>query len=122
MKFCFSQEPVHRPGCTGSRFRSPFGLEDLSRESQLLFVGKCFIEFLHVHVVAPRRLVDAGDPVQKAGNQLFAEEEGVVRALWQVVIADAEAPGIGKAAVAVETDIALEGTAPKPMAAAFSSE
>ena len=102
---------MHPFGCTDSYFSSPFGLEDLSRKSQLLFVGKRFIEFLNihiVHIVALGRPVYAGDSVQIAGNQLFAEEEGVVCALRQIVVADAEAPGIGKATVAVKADVALK--------------
>ena len=75
LKFCFSQEPVHRPGCTGSCFSLPFGLENLARESQLLFGRKCLVKFLHVsivHIVALGRLVNAGDTVEVTGDQLFA--------------------------------------------------
>ena len=84
-----------------------------------------FVEFLHVrviHVIALGRPVHAGDPVQVTGDQLLAEEEGVICTLRQIVIADAEAPGIGKAAVAVKPILPSKSTAPKPRAVAFSRQ
>ncbi len=86
-------------------------IKNLPREFQLFLRRECLVKFLHVrivHIVAPRRLVHAGDAVQIAGNQLFAEEEGVVRAFRQIMIADAKLTGIGKAALAVKADAALK--------------
>ena len=105
-------------GCFG-----PGQLKKLAGEFQLLLQGGRFVEFLRVcvvHIVAPGRLVYAGDSVQVAGDELPAEEEGIVCTLRQIVIADAEIPGVGKAAVAVEADVALKQHRAEAQPAAFS--
>ena len=86
-------------------------IKNLPREFQLHLGRECLVKFLHVrivHIVTLGRLVHAGDIVQIAGDELFAEEERIVRAFRQIVIADAEVPGIRKAAVTVKANVALE--------------
>ena len=75
-------------------------LKDLPREAQFFLFGEAFVKGFHigvVYVVALRRLVHAGDAVQIAGDQFFAEEEGIVCALRQIVVANAEASGVVEA-------------------------
>ena len=99
-----------------------FCSDQLSRQFQLLLRGKASVEFLKGlrlplrGEVALRRGVFPGDAAEIPGDQLPAQEEGVVRSLRQVVVADAELPGVSKAAFAVEEDV------PQPSAAAFSRE
>ena len=67
---------MHRADTPAPAVNSPFRLENLSRESQLLLRGKAFVEFLHsriVHIVTLRGLIHTGNTVQIPGNQLSAE-------------------------------------------------
>ena len=66
------------------------------------------VRLLLADEIAVRRRVFAADAVEAAGPQLLAEEEGVVRAFGKTVVADAELPRVGEAALAVEGDVALE--------------
>ena len=82
-------------------------IKQLSGQLQLFLGRERLIEGLHVlivHIVALGRLIHASDPVQIPGDQLPAQEEGIVRALRQIVIADTKFPGIVKSAVAVDVN------------------
>ena len=99
------QEPVHHAGCTGSCFSFPSGLEDLSREFQLFFVGKRFVEFLHVrilHIISLRGPVYSRDAIKVSRNQFPAQKERVIRTLRQIMIANAKLTGISETALTVE--------------------
>ena len=88
-----------------------FRLENLPRQLQFLLGRESFVELFNVrilHIISLRRLVYTGDAVKISMNQFLAEEERVIRAFRKVVVANAKLTGIGKAALAVETDITLK--------------
>ena len=63
---------------------SPSGLEDLSRQSQLFFVGEGFVEFLHIriiHIIALRCLVNSRDVIKISRTQFLTEKEEVIGTL-----------------------------------------
>ena len=71
---------------------------------ELRLIGGEALRVLFRNKVPLRGTVHPGDVVQVAGDQLPAQEEGGIRPLRQVMVADAELPGIGKAAFAVEQE------------------
>ena len=85
--------------------------ENLPRQLQLLFGREFFVEFLHVAVsdiIPLRSLINSRYTVKVSQYQFLAQEERVIRVRRQIVVADAEFTRIGKAAFAVETDVALK--------------
>ena len=82
--------------------KSLYRLENLSRKFQLLLCGKSFVELFNVrilHVIPQRRLVHVGNTIKISMDQFLAEEEGVICAFRQVMVADTKLTGIGKDAL-----------------------
>ncbi len=82
--------------------KSLYRLENLSRKFPLLLCGKSFVELFHIsiiNVILPGCLVNTGDTIKISMDQFLAEEEGVICAFRQVMVADTKLTGIGKAAL-----------------------